>query len=114
MAQYTAPPYPNPQLTSITTATAEIAAVAVDVAALETAVGTYEGAEDLATDVAAALVDVAALETAVGTYEGAEDLVTDVASALTQLGTAVTVSTETDVWAALTALETRIATLEGA
>lgn len=108
MVQYDAPPQPGATLSSITTATSEIAAVAADVVTAEA---------DIVTNAAAAAAnasDVDDLETAVGTYAGGEDLSIDVADALAQLGTAVTVSTETEVWAALTALEVRIAALEGA
>ena len=75
---------------------------------LETAVGTYGGGADIATD-------LATLVTAVGTYSGGEaDIGAAVDAAETNIGTPATVSTETDLFAICAALEARIVALEGA
>ena len=79
----------------------DLAALAESAEALE-AIGTYEGATDIATDLATVYASVetastglldrtTALETAVGTYAGAADIATDLASAKENVDSMLTV-----------------------
>lgn len=61
---------------------------------------------------AATVTDVAALETAVGTYGGGDDISVDLAAAEANIGTPATVSGETDLFAIAAALAARITALE--
>lgn len=71
----------NTWYVDIDTLSDNVTDLASTVSAVETAVGTYGGGRDIATDLAAAEGDIDDLETAVGTYAGGADIAADLAAA---------------------------------